>query len=89
MAENFALNDLGEDLCESEAEGPSPSPSPSSSLSGGGVAVRARVLDWEQPLPGWVSLEADQSIWPDLIMWVPPFHTLDCTVVTVATLYRP
>lgn len=75
MVENFALNDLAEDA--PEAEGLSPSPSPSSSSSGDGVAVRARVLDWEQPLPSWVSHEADQSIWPDLIMWVPPSHILN------------
>jgi hypothetical protein len=70
MAENFALNDLGEDRPEDER----PSLSPLPSASGSSVTVRARVLDWEQPLPSWVSLEADQSIWPDLIMWVPPLH---------------
>ena len=35
-----------------------------------GGAVEARVLDWDQPLPGWVAGEPQSPSWPDVIMSV-------------------
>ena len=34
------------------------------------VDLRARILDWDNPLPEWVGNEEGRAIWPDMIMSV-------------------
>jgi len=34
------------------------------------ISVTAAVLDWDEPLPSWVSVREGSAVWPDLIMYV-------------------
>lgn len=40
-----------------------------------GINVRAKVLDWDQPLPEWVGKTKDGgATWPQYIMYVHPIR---------------
>jgi hypothetical protein len=60
MEENISLNGL--DAAEGDADGAN---NDAGKVS---LSLRAKVLDWERPLPSWVSSAEGESTWPDLIM---------------------
>ncbi|ORY29539.1 hypothetical protein BCR39DRAFT_467467 [Naematelia encephala] len=71
MDENIAANNLGPSPLTSPAISPSADNSRISATANAqdSVTVETQVLDWDSPLPSWISGAAGQSArWPDLII---------------------